>query len=107
MISSCRQNLDVLYSSDLEGFNLGLPLLFMAMTVRPIHVENKKNRIISLQSNQHCHNLPVSTYVPLVVLVTFCLANLECCRRILSGELYEQVELKGACFYYVLKMPSD
>jgi len=71
MISSYRLMLAALQSSDLEGLNLGDSIAFYDND-SPSHSRRAiKFLIISLQSSQHCHILPVSAFVPLVAYVTY------------------------------------
>ena len=52
MILRYRPNLEVLQSSDLKALTSEFPLLFMVMTVRPIHAESNKisYNILAVQS---------------------------------------------------------
>jgi hypothetical protein len=112
IFSSCRLKLDALHSSHLESFILVVAIAWHGNACPslgcPTRTGSNKTSYYLLAAQSATPQLPGLNICSTGGLRNiFFPANLECWHRFLSCGLHEEEVLKGACFHYVVKLPSN
>ena len=112
IFSSCQVKLDVLHSSHLESFLLVVAIAWHGNACPPLgcptHTESNKISYSLLAAQSAMPQLSCLHICSIGGLRSILLlANLEYWHRFLSCGLHEQELMKGACFRYVVELPSN